>query len=168
MPSHDARSPLGIALGDVTDLGLDALSEPVTYPANLNDPAAAIREAGATDDEVAFLVSGRRSGRWIGRRVELNALTSEQLVTLIERKLGEHGATKVVPDDAVLRDLYVQERRHARLHELLADAVRAAVNTVNGEMVDVPADLGRQVAAMLDGSPDPWEEAIVRIAESYP
>jgi len=158
----------GIRIGDVTSLGLDALSEPVTYPANLGDPGAAIREAGATDAEIVFLVSGRRSGQWVGRRVELNALTSEQLVTLIEQKLGDHGVAKVVPDEAVLRDLYIQEQRRTRLRERLDDVVRAAVAGVNTETVDVPSDLVRQVATMLSGSDDPWESAIVRIAASPP
>lgn len=158
----------GIRIGDVTSLGLDALSEPVMYPTKLGDPGAAIREAGATDAEIAFLVSGRQSGQWVGRRVELNALTSEQLVTLIEQKLGDHGVAKVVPDEAVLRDLYIQEQRRTRLRERLDDVIHAAVASVNAETVDVPTDLAYRVTAMLSGSADPWESAIVRIAASPP
>src|SRR5262245_26122610 len=35
---------------------------------------------------------------WRGERVELNAMSSAQFITFLERKLEEHGVRKVVPD----------------------------------------------------------------------
>jgi len=81
---------------------------------------------------------------------------SSQRVVICTRLTVAHqaGNDHSDPTDApVLRD------RHA-------DAVRAAVATVNAETVDVPPALGEQIATMLDGSADPWESAIVRIGRS--
>ena len=48
-----------------------------------------------------------------GQRVELNAMTSDQFVAFVERKLTEHGAAKVIPIVGNAgRDLHgVQARR---------------------------------------------------------
>jgi hypothetical protein len=48
-----------------------------------------LRECGATEEEITLLRT---------RRVELNALTTEQLVALVEGALAEHGIHKVMPD----------------------------------------------------------------------
>jgi hypothetical protein len=51
------------------------------------------------------------------KRVELNALASDEFVAFIERKLTEAGVKKVVPSDAVIE-------RHMRrlIEQRLADA----------------------------------------------
>jgi hypothetical protein len=49
--------------------------------------------SGATPEEADFLLHSR---------VELNAMTSDQFVDLIERKLNERGLKKVIPDDEKL------------------------------------------------------------------
>ena len=50
-------------------------------------------------------------------RVELNAMTSEALVEMIERKLNEYGLEKVVPDDDQLAETYRAFHRSRQLRE---------------------------------------------------
>ena len=76
---------------DVQELGLE--SEPVRFgtvsPYKVRER---LKTNGATADEIAFLMEGQR--------VELNAMTSDQFVALVERKLTEAGIAKIVlPND---------------------------------------------------------------------
>ena len=96
---------VGLRLDDVLRLGLEEKAEPVKYGTD-KDPRENLAESGATEDEQAFLVSGGGPGRWVGRRVELNALTSDQLVAFLEGKLRQHGVGKVVPDRETLDAAY--------------------------------------------------------------
>ena len=57
-------------------------------------------EHGATIEEIMFLAPSFESDEC--QRVELNAMTSPQLVEFVERKLIEHGIAKVVPADEVI------------------------------------------------------------------
>ncbi len=66
-------------------------SEPVTYKQQVNPRHYLQYDCDATEEEAAFIVEGRRVGRWEGERVEINAMTSEQLVEWLERKFEEHG-----------------------------------------------------------------------------
>src|SRR6516164_5664607 len=50
-------------------------------------------------------------------RVELNAMTSDALVAMIERKLDDYGLKKVVPDDALLAEAYQEFHRSQQLRE---------------------------------------------------
>jgi hypothetical protein len=72
-------------------------TEPVSIPSP-ERTADTLRRHGATDQEVDFLIAGQR--------VELNALSSDQLVAMIERKLIAHGVGKVIPDRATLAQAY--------------------------------------------------------------
>ena len=51
-------------------------------------------------------------------RVELNAMTTPQLIEWLDRKMAEHGAVKLIPPSKVIADEF---------EDKLADAVRAAV-----------------------------------------
>ena len=81
---------------DVVEVGLrlDQVqgleSEPITKENLKSVGNDRLRECGATEQEVQFLRD---------RRVELNALITEQLVELVEDALTEHGIRKVIPDD---------------------------------------------------------------------
>ena len=55
------------------------------------------------------------------QRVELNAMTSRQLVDFVERKLNEHGVAKVIPD-----------ARHAGRHLSDVCRQRATVGKIRG------------------------------------
>jgi len=56
-----------------------------------------LEERGATEAEIEFLTEPDDDG--MCRRVELNAMTSRQLVDLVEAKLQEHGIEKVVSEN---------------------------------------------------------------------
>ena len=84
---------LGLTLADVQ--AMDLQSEPYNYRQKI-DPKIDLARCGATPEEQAFLVEGERrrnpsTGKyyWPGKRVELNAMTSDQFVAWIERRLTE-------------------------------------------------------------------------------
>jgi DNA topoisomerase VI subunit B len=151
---------LGLRLDDVLELGLEGLSEPVEYTSN-KDPRENLAESRATDAEQRFLVSGGRPGAWTGRRVELNAMTSDQLVAWLERKLDQHGVTKVVPDRGVLDEAY----RHAVRLARLSARMQSLVDEIRDETIDVPADLAARVTSTIEGTPVAWDAAIREIAQ---
>jgi hypothetical protein len=80
---------LGLRLADVRELNLQA--EDVFDKGSLPVRAANLRDNGATKQEIEFLLD---------RRVELNAMTSDQLVAWIEAKFARHGVRKIIPDKA--------------------------------------------------------------------
>ena len=71
-----------------------------------------------SEEEVEFLVS---SSDQPSRRIELNALPSDQFIALIERKLDEYGITKIVPDDRTLADAYRRMQRQAVVQDEVDD-----------------------------------------------
>ena len=121
---------LGLRLEDVEDEGL--ASEKVFYETKdkggekkrLLDPNnpfdrkkihqkidAQLRENGATEKEIEFLVENR---------VELNAFTSRGLVDWIERELVAAGVCKVVPASETLRAAALGFAREAAVARLVA------------------------------------------------
>jgi hypothetical protein len=56
-------------------------------------------------------ISGGHKKRWEGRRVELNAMGSQQFIDFLERKFQQHGVKKVVPDQKSLENAYIRAFR---------------------------------------------------------
>jgi hypothetical protein len=115
---------------------------------------------GATDEEIQFLAP--EDERWDCRRIELNAMTSRQLVDFVEGKLQEHGVEKVIPDDAVL----LEHARHlveTKLSdELLAQHAEDIARQAAAQ--ELPPDLAAKVAELLEGEPElSWDQALARI-----
>jgi hypothetical protein len=141
---------LGLRIGDIA--GLE--SEPVSYgKTDLGAVHANLRENGAKEDEVKFLLT---------RRVELNAFTSDALVAFIERKLDQLKIRKLVPDKATLEEAVLRARTmtfaNAEIGELLAKAQAQA-----RAMAPVP-HLERRVRALLKDDPSlSWDAAVARI-----
>ena len=110
-----------------------------------------LADNGATDAESAILLN---------ERVELNAMTSDALVAMIERKLNEYGLTKVIPDDELLCKTYRAFHRSGQLREKFEEMERAFEET----KIRVPKNLRDQVCAILTKHTDlRWDDAI-RIA----
>lgn len=151
---------LGLRLEDVTQMDLP--SEPVTYPAGVH-PGYRLRESGATEAEVGFLVQSRAGGGYVGRRVELNAMTSRQFIGWLEAKLIAQGVTKVVPDDETLVAAYREACRRVTVQA----AIEAAEATFNDCDIDVPVALAEQVRDATDDTDLPWDEAVWRIARVH-
>jgi hypothetical protein len=109
---------------------------------------------GATPKEAELLLD---------KRVELNALTSDQLVAFIERKLKQHGVKKVVPAKQTLDDAY---RLFARSHEAEQIIERELAKLKGGTDVKVPSDLGKAVRRYLEKHPlDRWDDAVSAIVQ---
>ena len=91
-----------------------------------------LAENGASDAEIAFMVNDR---------VELNAMSSDALVAMIERKLNAYGLEKVVPDDDTLAEAYRAFHRSRGLRRAYA-AIEKAYDAKAKDVVDPegPAD----------------------------
>ena len=143
---------LGLRLTDVSRMSLQ--SEPVSVnPREWPARAITLRRHGATPEEIEFLRT---------TRVELNAMTSRQLVDLIEAKLTENGVTKLIPNEAVVE-------QHAR-RILEAQSIEQAIAKISREIAEqartaeLPADLREQIEAVFVEQPNvPWDEALAQI-----
>jgi hypothetical protein len=144
---------LGLRLADIDALGLE--SESVSLRDSPDRLHARLKRNGATDGEIEFLLTGRR--------VELNAMTSSQLVSFVERKLGEHGVKKVVPDIASLDKAYQLVVRSERLRKIVDEAIKAAAS--NERNIAVPKDLAKQIGDRLAGSDLNWFDVVTAIAK---
>lgn len=148
---------LGLRLEDVE--GLEP--EPVTYRQQ-KDPRRSLRDCGTTTDEANFLVeAGDPWSGWSGQRVELNAMTSDQLVNWVEQKLDEHGVEKVVPDEDVLARGYRRALVRARVAEVIEEFTR------DMDDVEPPGGLHDRVREHLEGHPSAtWDDALAEIVAS--
>jgi hypothetical protein len=143
---------LGLRLEDVRALGLQSEGA-----ASSRSSAAAIRDrlrnSGATPEECEFLVH---------QRVELNAMTSQQLVAFIERKLAAHGIKKIVPPKQTLDETYRLFERGQRLQE----AYVAAETDLDVAEVSAPDDIEQQVTKILKDRPTlRWDAAVKEVLE---
>ncbi len=146
---------LGLRLADVEAMNLD--SEAVDYSGDA-DPRPSLIERGATPAEAAYLVTGKKDERWTGKRVELNAMDSQQFLNWLESKLQAHGVTKFIPDDAAaINAAWKRAWRIAQLNEAIAEAAEALP-----EPPEPPADLVEQVRARLEARPAMrWDAALL-------
>lgn len=114
-----------------------------------------LREYGLDENEIGFLIYQQR-------RVELNAMPSDQFVAWLERKLEEHGAGKVVPLEQVLE----QHARRLLARQLAEDRAAALAKELQAEAAgaELPPDLSARVKLELDGNPElPWEDALAQV-----
>jgi hypothetical protein len=144
-------------------------SEPVTYRQSA-DPKLELDRCGATADEQAFLVGMQQhnpstgQAYWTGQRVELNAMTSDQFVAWLERRLTEHGVTKVIPTPDTLAKTYRLAMRTRAINTQLAQLQE----TMSGQLIDLPDDLVTRVSAALQESPKlSWEAAIWNVVQGH-
>jgi hypothetical protein len=152
---------LGLRLADVEEYALQ--SETVDSPAN-SDPTQNLRDNGATDEEIAFL-AGKRGpdGCYHGRRVELNAFTSDQFVAWLEAKLRSHNVRKVIPDARTLAEAYRQTIARAELERRMKQALPEVERTAASAAV--PKNLQKRIAQELADNPSAaWDEALHRLS----
>jgi hypothetical protein len=103
--------------------------------------------------EIEFLMSGRR--------VELNAMTSRQMVEFVERKLNEHGIKKIVPTKEKLDEAY----RLFTRGKLIEKAVEEAIAVIGDDPIEIPGDLEERVREHIEENPScPWDEAVAAVA----
>ena len=136
---------LGLRLDDITGLQREPAA---ATKMSLQKRRAQLSNNSATAAETDVLLS---------ERVELNALTSDALVAMIERKLNAHGLTKVVPDDAVLKDTYRAFHRSRQLEEKF----KRIESEFKETKIKVPNDLRDQVCTILTKQTKiRWDDAI--------
>jgi DNA topoisomerase VI subunit B len=149
---------LGLRLDDIQSMGLQR--EPVTYDSRV-DPRVSLRMSGATEAECHVLVHGWGSQGWEGERVELNAMNSVQFIRWLEDKLVAVGVRKVVPDQDTLAIAY---RRMVRLSRVQHAIDTAIAGLSPDDAIAVPAHLRQQLRATIDGTAQPWDEALWQLA----
>jgi DNA topoisomerase VI subunit A len=84
---------IGLRLDDVERMSL--ASEPVVVKGAWRERADTLRRHGGTEKEIEFLRD---------QRVELNAMTSPQIIDFIEAKFREHGVAKLIPDAGAIEE----------------------------------------------------------------
>lgn len=151
---------LGLRLDEAQAMGL--MSEQVTYRAGV-DPRVLLWEQGATEEECQFLVqSGTPQTGWRGERIELNAMTSPQLIAWLEQKLAAHGVEKVVPDDDILEDAFRRAARAAHIQHAVDDAESSWTD----EGLAIPPNLGAAIRKRIAGTDVPWDDAVRELAQT--
>ena len=151
---------IGLRFGDIEGLETERVyTRDSDYAVRAN-----LRENGATDEEIEFLLHSR---------VEINAFASDDLVAWLERKLEEHGVAKVIPDDDTLAVAYRRMRRQAVVQQHINDALEELGydEDYDGDDDDdetpVPADLKARIAAEQKTTrTQTWDEVLREIVES--
>jgi Topoisomerase 6 subunit A/Spo11, Toprim domain len=136
---------LGLRLEDIEGLEREPAAATKIAGDKLRDQLA---ENGATGAEIGILFN---------ERVELNAMPSDDLIEMIERKLADSGIKKVIPNDALLGDAYQAFHRSNQLRELFEEAEE----NFKEKKIVVPKNLSKQVRKILDSHDDlRWDDAI--------
>jgi hypothetical protein len=136
---------LGLRLEDIAGLEREPAAATKTSTANLRNQLAG---NGAAEAEIAILLQ---------ERVELNAMTSDALIAMIERKLKTYGLKKVIPDDDLLGEAYREFHRSKELQEKFEDME----SKFKESKIQVPKNLKNQVRAILTKHPDlRWDDAL--------
>jgi DNA topoisomerase VI subunit B len=153
---------LGLRLADVEQYNLE--SEPVVYKRG-TDPRSNLRDNGASEDEIQFLAGERHGdGCFHGRRVELNAFASDQLIEWLEATLKAHKVAKVIPDVRTLEESWRRALLLHQLEEQMEEALEEAEEEVGSEKA--PRNLPRLIAKLLAEDPAlSWDEALYRLIQ---
>ncbi len=158
---------LGLRLKEVQEMHLD--SEPVEYRGGggrqrlSTDPRIRLRECKATKEECDFLVSRPTPYGWAGERVELNAMSSAQFITFVERKLVENKVRKVIPGRKPIERAYRRSLEIAFLNQSIEEQAQRARE--RARRAKVPRNLQNRVAALLKENPAlPWDQALAHVA----
>jgi Topoisomerase 6 subunit A/Spo11, Toprim domain len=136
---------LGLRLEDIAGLEREPAAATRTSANILRDQLA---ENGASDAEIEILLN---------ERVELNAMTSDDLIAMIERKFEDYDLEKVIPDDDLLAEAYQAFHHSLQLRKEFEKLER----NFKASKITVPEDLNKQVCAVLDEHEDlRWDDAI--------
>ena len=136
---------LGLRIDDITGLEREPAAATKTSAANLRGQLAG---NGATNAETDILLT---------ERVELNAMASDDLIEMIERKLKQYGLQKVIPNDDLLGEAYQAFHRSKELREKFEQVE----DEFEESEIKVPKNLKNQVRAILKKHPDlRWDDAL--------
>jgi hypothetical protein len=139
---------LGLRLEDIDGLESEPAAATKTSDDILRDQLA---QNGATEDEIGILLE---------ERVELNAMASDDLIEMVERKLKEYGLKKVIPDDKLLQETYLAFHYSDELCEVFEKAQKDFKATE----IAVPKNLRKQVRKILEQHQGlRWDDAVSNI-----
>jgi hypothetical protein len=134
---------LGLHYGDIGRL------TPEPYESKISDERLA--RAGIGRVAIDFLRS---------QRVELNAMTSRQLVDFVENKLRQHGIRKVIPNSKTLADTYRMFVESDRLSDAF-EGVQEELKDKSAAPIEVPNDLKAKVEHLLEQRQNiTWHRAV--------
>ena len=149
---------LGLRLEDVKKWDLS--SEEVFYNSN---PRRDLKKNGATPEEIDFLHEGGSKKRHYGRRVELNAFSSDAFIRWIESKLEQQGIKKVIPDTGTLKGAYARAIKVATVNKAIEDALGDADEAAESHVM--PKTLIQQIRRRLKKNPElPWDQVVAEVA----
>ena len=147
---------LGLRYEDVIRMELQ--SEPFKLNTDEEKSRLTLMRYGASKGEIDMLLGQQR-------RVELNAMTSDQFVDHLKRRLTECGAKKVVPDGATMEDAWRRTLVQRRLKDA-AEMMRAQAEW-EAEAADVPADLPERVRKVMADDPClSWDRALIMVMDA--
>jgi hypothetical protein len=148
---HDINvKDLGLRLEDVKHYELEQFAEECRFN------GAFARDSICTEEEREFLLSGRR--------VELNALTSPQLIEWLERRLSEKLPNRLVPGVDVLARAYRRALAAVRINRAIEEVAGQAIE--RAESADIPADLEARLKETMSLDDETWDRALYQLAGS--
>ena len=136
---------LGLRLADIKGLEREKV-----YVSSPSKTADTLHRHGATKQEIDILAGGER--------VELNALASNELVALIERKLAKHGIRKVIPDDDTLADAYQRMHKQAVIQEKIDNLIEE----LDEAEVAIPGNLRQRIEKAIKADPTQSWDSVMR------
>jgi DNA topoisomerase VI subunit A len=154
---NDTRRYSYTSAPNVIDLGLHYrdIAGLSSEPSNSNVSDQRLSKAGLSQAAINFLHD---------RRVELNAMTSRQLIDFVEGKLKQHGISKVIPDAETLARTYEMFAASDRLSEAFDELTQDLAD--ESEQIKVPDDLKVRIETLLKENPDlTWHRAIRMIVD---
>jgi Histidine kinase-, DNA gyrase B-, and HSP90-like ATPase len=118
-------------------------------------------------------ISGVDWDEWLQtHRVELNAMTTPQLIDWLDGKMEKHGGGKLIPPETVLVDELTTETKKRLTRQITARILREAglEMQVNAALaaLDLPDGerLAEEIAAMFNGDPETsWRTHIANVAD---
>jgi hypothetical protein len=135
---------IGLHYGDIAGLPSE--------PCNSNISDERLSEAGLGQGAIDFLST---------QRVELNAMTSRQLIDFVEAKLKEAGIGKVIPESETLARTYKLFAESDRLSEAFHEVKEGLAEQSEEASIAVPTDLEAKIKAKLQEQPGIcWHRAV--------
>ena len=136
---------LGLRIADIAGLEREPAA---ASRVNANILRGQLAENGAAGSEIGILLD---------ERVELNAMTSDALIRMIEHKLQAYGLEKVLPDDDLLAETY----RAFHHSQELRKKFEQIKNESKDAEIEPPTNLQKQVRAVLNEHHDlRWDDAV--------
>ena len=134
---------LGLRYSDINGLPSESNNSPIS--------AERLSEAGLDQAAINFLRN---------QRVELNAMTSRQLIDFVENKLKQYGIAKVVPNDETLAKTYEIFAASDRLSEAFEE-LKEKLEDENKKPIKVPKNFEAEIERLFRKYPDiSWHRAV--------